>query len=190
MDRAYLHARGVLAVLALHREIEKSFFGHLRRIVVMFGVFKIDKTSSLKSENPDPMQLWLVSGIIVFSYTRVNASSAADAPRKFKTITPEDIGKGFLRADLKFLPVFLRVPLFQLDNDGFLFFTSHFMKMSLEEVFSLLLRARREERDSHPCDGSQGKIAEKLPSRITFLILISHHGFLPDGKAEVQASMA
>jgi hypothetical protein len=81
-------------------------FWDLRRIVVMLGVFKIDKVSSLKPENSDPMELRFISGIIIFFYTGIDASSAADAPGEFKTVAPEGIGEGFLCADLKFLSVF------------------------------------------------------------------------------------
>jgi len=189
MDRAYLHARRVLTVLALYRQIDKPFLWDLRRIVVMFGVFKIDKISSLKPENPDPLELRFVAGIIVFFYTGIDASSAADAPGKFKTITPQGIGEGLLCADLKFLPVLSVVSFFQLGNDVFLLFRGHFAKMFLQEILGLFLRARGEYGKRKTCQSGQGEIAEKFSSRITFIILILHRGFFPDDKVAARASM-
>jgi hypothetical protein len=61
VDRAHLYTRRVLTLLALNRQIDKSFFWNEIRAVVMFGVFKIDQVSSLESENPDPLKLRVVS---------------------------------------------------------------------------------------------------------------------------------
>jgi hypothetical protein len=143
MDRAYLDARRVLTVLALYRKIDEPFLWDLRRIVVMLGVFKIDKISSLKPENPDPLELRFLAGIIVFFYTGIDASSAADASGEFETVTPQGMGESFLCADLKFLPVLSVVSFFQLGNDLFLLFGSHFAKMLLQEILGLLLCAVR-----------------------------------------------
>jgi hypothetical protein len=144
MNRAYLHTRRVLTVLALHRQIDESFLWDLRRIVVMLRVFKINQISSLESQHPDPVELRLVARIIVFFRTRIDTSSAADAPRKLKTVTPEGVRKGFLCADLKFFPILSRVPFLQLGNHPFLFFRAHFSKMLLEKILGLFLRARGE----------------------------------------------
>jgi hypothetical protein len=144
MHRADLHARRILAVLALDRQIEEVFLRDLRGIIVMLGVFKIDQIPPLEPENPDPMELRFVAGIIVFFYTRVDASSAADAPGKFKTVTPQGVGEGPLCTDLKSLPVLSGVPFFELGNDVFLFFGGHFAKVLLQKIFGLFLRARGE----------------------------------------------
>ena len=127
--------------------------------------------------------------MIVFFHTGIDASPAASTPGKFKAITPQGIGKGLLCADLKFLPVLSGVPFFQLGNDVFLFFGGHFAKMFLQEIFRLFLRARGEYGKRNTCQGGQGKITEKLSSRITSIILILHRGFLPDDKGEARASM-
>ncbi len=105
----------------------------------MLGVLKIDKGSSLKPQNPDPVELRFVPGVIVFFRAGVNAPSATDTPGKLKAVTPDGVGHCFLCADLEFLPVFPRVPLFQLGNDAFLLFRGHFAKMFLKEVFGLFL---------------------------------------------------
>jgi hypothetical protein len=145
MDRAYLHTRGVLAVLALNRQIDEAFLWDCLRIIVMLGVFKIDKISSLEPENPDPLKLRFIAGIIVFFNTGIDTSSTADAPGQLKTVTPEGMGKGFLCAHLKFLLIFSKVFFFQSDDEKFLFFLRHLKKMFLQEVFGFLLRARRKE---------------------------------------------
>lgn len=79
MNRAYFYARRIFTVLALYRHIDEIFFRNQRRVVVMLGVFKIDKISPFEPENPDPMELRLVARIIVFFYTCIDASSAANA---------------------------------------------------------------------------------------------------------------
>ena len=86
----------------------------------MFGVLKVDQVSPLEPEDPDPVELTVGAGVIVFFDTGIDASSAPDAPGKLKAISPEGIGKGFLRADLEFLPVLWKVPLLQLGNHPFL----------------------------------------------------------------------
>ena len=117
MDRTYLYARGVLAVLALNRQIDKPLFRNEGRFVVMFGVLKIDQATPLKPEDPDPVELMVRSGVIVFFDTGVDAFSAPDAPGKIQAISPEGIRKGLLRADLEFFPVFFKVSLFQFGDD-------------------------------------------------------------------------
>ena len=107
MDRTNLHTGRVLTLLALNREIDETLSPGQVRIIIMFRVFEIDQVSSLEPENPDPVKLRIMARMIVFFHTGIDASPAADASGKFKTITPEGIGKGFLCADLKFLSVFL-----------------------------------------------------------------------------------
>jgi len=107
VHRTDLHARRVFTVLALHGHVEKPFLRDLGRIVVMLGVFKIDQVSSLEPEDPDPVELGFVSGVIVFFYTGINAPPAADTAGKLKTVAPESIGECILRTDLEFLPVLL-----------------------------------------------------------------------------------
>jgi hypothetical protein len=71
----------------------------------MFGVFKIEQVSSLEPKNPDPLKLGVMSGVIVFFYTSINAPPATNTARKFKAIAPEGIGQSSLCADLKFLTI-------------------------------------------------------------------------------------
>jgi hypothetical protein len=92
MDRTYLHTRGILAVLALDRQIDEPFFWDQVRIIIMFGVFEIDQVSSLEPENPDPLKLRVMSGIIIFFYASINAPPTTNTARKFKAIAPEGIG--------------------------------------------------------------------------------------------------
>jgi hypothetical protein len=61
MDRTYLHTRRILTLLALNGEIDESFFWNQVRVIVMFRVFKIDQVSSFESENPDPLELGVVT---------------------------------------------------------------------------------------------------------------------------------
>jgi hypothetical protein len=145
VDGTNLHTRRVLTLLALNRQIDEPLLGDLRRIVIMLGVFKIDKIPSLESENPDPLELRFIAGIIVFFYARIDASSATDAPGKVKTVAPQGIGDSSLCADFKFLSVFLRISLFQLSNDALLFIRGQFAKMLLEKILSFLLAAGGEE---------------------------------------------
>jgi hypothetical protein len=155
----------------------------------MLRAFKIDQISTLEPENSYPMKLGFVARIIVFSYACVDTPPAADAPGKFKAVAPQGSRQSFLCANVKFLPVSLRVSFFQLGNDALLFFGGHFVKMFLEEILCLVLRARGEYGKGQTCQGGHGKIAEKVSSGVTFLILILHRGFLPDEKEEVRASM-
>ena len=117
MDRAYFYAGRVLAVLALDRKIDKPLFRYQGSFVVMFGVLKVDQATPLKPEDPDPVELMVRSGVIVFFDTGVDAFSASDAPGEIQSIPPEGIRKGLLRADLEFLPVFFKVSLFEFGDD-------------------------------------------------------------------------
>jgi hypothetical protein len=42
MDRTYLHAGRLLALLTLNGEIDKTLFRYNIRIIIVFGVFEID----------------------------------------------------------------------------------------------------------------------------------------------------
>ena len=147
MDRAYLYAGRVLAVLALNREIKKPFLWDLRRIIVMLGVIEFDEASPLESENPDPLKLVLGARVIIFFYTRVDAPSASDASGKIEAVSPEGVRNGLLCADLEFFSVFLKVSLLQFGNDPFLIFRRHLLKTLLQEVLGFLFRAGGEKRD-------------------------------------------
>jgi hypothetical protein len=78
MDRTNLHARRVFTVLALHGHVEKPFLRDLGRVVIMLGVFKIDQVSPFEPEDPDPVELRFVAGVIIFFYTGIDAPPAAD----------------------------------------------------------------------------------------------------------------
>jgi hypothetical protein len=155
MDRAYLHAGRVLTLLTLNGKIDESLFWNQVRVIIMFRIFKIDQVSSLEPENPDPLELGVMAGRIVFFHTGINASTAANTSRKLKAICPKSIGHGLLCADLKFPSIFLKVSLFQICDDAFLFFFCHFMKMFLQKVFSFLLCAGGEKRKRKTCQGGQ-----------------------------------
>lgn len=156
----------------------------------MLGVFEVDQVPSLEPENPDPLELRFVAGMIVFFDTGIDASSAADTPGKFKTVTPQGIRESILGADLKFFSIFLIVPLLQLGNDLLFLFGRHLAKMLLQEILGFFLGARRKDRKRSTCQRCQRKITEKLPSRITSILLILHRGFLPDDKGEARALRA
>ena len=113
----------------------------------MFRVLEIDQVSSFKPEDPDPLELTFISGVIVLFDTGINTSPASNAPGKLETVTPEGILLGFLRADLKFPSIFLLISFLQFGNEAFLFLLCHLQKMFLKEVFGFLFGARREERD-------------------------------------------
>jgi hypothetical protein len=153
MDRTYFYTGRILALLALNGEIDESFFWNQFRVIIMFGVFKIDQVSSLEPENSDPLELGVMAGRIVFFHTGINTSSAANTSGKLQAICPKSIGNRFLRADLKFPPIFLQVSLFQLCNDTFLFFLGHLAEMFLQKILSLLLCAGGEERKRKACQG-------------------------------------
>jgi len=155
MDRTDLHTRRILTLLTLNRKIDESLFWNQVRVIIMFRIFKIDQVSSLEPENPDPVELGMMAGRIVFFYTGINASSAANTSRKLKAICPKSIGHGLLCTDLKFPSIFLKVSLFQLFNNPFLFFFCHFMEMFLQKVLSFLLGAGREKRERKTCQGGQ-----------------------------------
>jgi hypothetical protein len=147
VDRTHFHTGRLLTLLALNGEIDKSFFWNQIGVIIMFGVFKIDQVSSLEPENPDPLKLRVMPRMIVFFHTGVDASSAPNTSGKLQAVCPKGIWNRLLGADLKFPSVFLRVPLFQLCNDTFLFFRCHFPKMFLQKVLGLLLCTGGEKRD-------------------------------------------
>ncbi len=105
MNRAYLHAGRFLTLLALDGDVDESFLRDRFGIIVMLGVFEIDQASPLEPDDPDPVELAIVSGIVILLGAGIDTSSSADTSRKLKPITPEGFGKGFLSADLKLLPV-------------------------------------------------------------------------------------
>jgi hypothetical protein len=107
MNRTYLHTGRVLALLALDREIDEPLLRNGIRVIIMFRVFEIDQVSSLESEDPDPVELRIIARMIVFLHTSINASSTANTSRKLQAVSPEGMGNGFLRADLKFPSIFL-----------------------------------------------------------------------------------
>jgi hypothetical protein len=146
VDRTNLHARRLLTLLTLNGEIDKTLFRNDIRVVMVFRVFKIDQVSSFEPEHPNPLKLGIMSRMIIFLHTSINASSAPYASGKLQAICPEGIGNGLLGADLKFPSIFLRVSLFQPCNDTFLLFFCHFSEMFLQEVLSFLLGAGGEER--------------------------------------------
>jgi hypothetical protein len=176
-------------LLTLNGQIDESFFRNQVRVIVMFRVFKIDQVSSFESEHPDPLKLRIMARVVILFHTGIDASSAPDASGKLQAVCPKGIGNGLLGADLKFSSIFLQVSLFQLGNDMFLFFGCHFPKMFLQEILGLFLGARGKHGERSACRSGQGKIAEKLSSRITSLILFLHRGFLPDDEVGARASM-
>jgi len=105
MNRTSLHAGWILTLLTLDGDVDGSFLRDRFGIIVMLGVFEIDQASPLEPDDPDPVELAIVSGVVILLGAGIDAPSAADTPRKLKPITPESFGKGFLSADLKLLPV-------------------------------------------------------------------------------------
>ncbi len=148
----------------------------------MLGIFKVDQIPPPESEDPDPVELRVMTRVIVFFYAGVDAPPAPDAARKFKAVTPEGIGQSILCADFKVLPVLLIVSFFQFGDDALLLFRGHLSKMFLEKILGLLLAAVGEERQRSSGQGSQGKITDKLSSRVTFIL----HDSCPS-VAEVEA---
>jgi len=151
MDRTYLHTGRILTLLTLNGEIDESFFWNQIRVIIMFRVFEIDKVSSLEPENPDPLELRIMARMIIFFHTGIDTSPAANASRKFKTVSPEGIRNGLFCTDLEFSTIFLQVSLFEFCNDTFLFFLGHFAEMFLQKVLRFLLGARGEERKRKTC---------------------------------------
>jgi hypothetical protein len=71
----------------------------------------------------------------------------------------------------------------------FLFFGRHFPKMFLQEILAFFLGARGEHGERSTRHSGQGKISEKLSSRIMSMVSISHRGFLSDDEVEDRALM-
>ena len=76
MNRAYLNARGIFAMLTLDRHIDKVFFRNRIGIVVVLSVLEIYKVSLLEPEYPYPLGLSLEARVVVLSHTGIYASSA------------------------------------------------------------------------------------------------------------------
>jgi hypothetical protein len=174
-------------LLTLNGEVDESFFWNQVGVIVMFRVFKVDQVSSFESENPDPLKLRVMARMVILFHTGIDASPTTDTSRKLQAVCPKGIGNRLLGADLKFSSIFLLISLLQLCNDMFLFFFCHLAKMFLQEIFGLFLGAGGEQGERSTCGGGEGEVAEKLSSRITFMVSISHRGFLSDDEAEARA---
>ena len=94
MDRTYLHAGRVLTLLALNGQIDESFFRNQVRVIVMFGVFKIDQVSSLESENPDPVELRIMAGVDYFLSHRHRRISCSQCIGKARGRIPRGYREG------------------------------------------------------------------------------------------------
>jgi hypothetical protein len=125
--------------------------------------------------------------VVILFHAGINASSASNASGELEAVCPIGIGNGLLGADLEFSSVFLLVSLFELCNDAFLFFGCHFPKMLLQEILGFFLRARGEDGERSPSHSGQGKIAEKLSSRVMSMVRILHRDLLSDDKVEARA---
>ena len=101
----------------------------------------------------------ILTRIVIFIGTGINAPSTSDTARQVQTIAPEGVRECFLRADCKFLAVFLLISLFPFGNKSFLLVRGHLAKMLLEEIFLFLFRARKEG-ERNPCQGSKGKVTK------------------------------
>jgi hypothetical protein len=159
MDWTHLHTRRVLTVLTLDGHVNEPRLRNLFGIVIMLGILQIDQGALLEPDDPNPVELRIVTGVVVFIHTGIDAPPTTDAAREIQTITPQRIRKRFLRTDRKFLSVFLLVSLFELANDSFLLVRRHLAKMLLKEIFLLLFRARNEG-ERKPCQGSKGKVTK------------------------------
>ena len=112
----------------------------------MLGVFEVDQVTPLELEDPDPLELMFVTGVIILFYTRIDTSSAPDAPGKVQPVPPQRIRNSLLRTDLKFFTIFLKVSLFKFGNDPLLLFRRHLLKTFLQEVLGFFLRTGGEKR--------------------------------------------
>jgi hypothetical protein len=169
MDWTYLHTRRVLTVLALDGHVHESRLRNLFGIVIMLGILQIDQGALLEPDDPNPVQLRIVTGVVIFNGTGIDASSASDTTREVQTIAPEGVWDCFLGADRKFLAVFLLVSLFPFGDGSFLLVRRHLAKMLLEEILLLLFRARKEG-ERNPCQGSKGKVTKQLSPGESFTL--------------------
>jgi len=160
MDRTDLHTRWILAVLTLDGHVHESRLRNLFGIVIMLGILQIDQGALLEPDDPNPMQLRILTRIVIFIGTGIDAPSASDTARQVQTIAPEGVRDRFLRADCKLLAVSLLVSLFPFGNESFLLVRGHLEKMLLEEIF--LLSFVQERREKKPCQGSKGKATKQL----------------------------
>jgi hypothetical protein len=181
VDRADFYAGRLLTLLTLNGKIDESLLGNDFGVIVMVRVFEIDQVPSLEPENPDPLELRVMAGIIIFFHASIDASAAANTPGKLEAVSPKGIRNSLLCADLEFPPIFLQVSLFQFFNDTFLFFLCHFAEMFLQKVLSLLLGAGGEERKRKTCEGGEGKITNELSSGVTSILHYESFGLIGGG---------
>jgi hypothetical protein len=176
MDRTNFYTGRVLTLLALDGQVGEARFRNQIGIIVMFRIFKIDQVSSFEPEDPDPLELAFISGVIVFLHAGIDASPAADAAGKLKAIPPKSAGQGFLRADLEFSPVSSLVLPFQSGNGAFLILFRHLLKVLLQKFFSLFLGTGGEKGNGNARQRSERKITNKLSPCIISLLHPSFHG--------------
>jgi hypothetical protein len=159
MDRTDLHTRWILAVLTLDGHVHEPRLRNLFGIVIMLGILQIDQAALFEPDDPNPVELRILTRIVIFIGTGIDAPSTSDTARQVQTIAPEGVRECFLRADCKFLAVFLLISLFPFGNKSFLLVRGHLAKMLLEEIFFLLFSARKEG-ERNPRQGSKGKITK------------------------------
>ena len=84
VDGTDLHARRVLALLALHRHVEETLLRHLLRIVIVLGLLDVERTVR-HFQHADVLNL-RVARLVVFRDAGVDAFAAADAAREVQAI--------------------------------------------------------------------------------------------------------
>jgi hypothetical protein len=161
MNRTHFYTRWVLTVLALHGHINESRLRDLFGIVIMLGILQIDQGAFFEPDNPNPVQLRIVTGVVIFIGTGIDTFSAPDTAGEVKTVAPESVRERLLRAHRELFTIFLPISLFPFSDESFLLVRRHLAKMLLKEILLLLFRARNEG-ERNPCQGSKGKVTKQL----------------------------
>ncbi len=76
-------------MLALDGQVEIFFLRNEGRVIVMLGVFKVDQGSLLESDDPDPVELGMPPGVVIFFCTGIDALPAADTPGEIEPVAPQ-----------------------------------------------------------------------------------------------------
>jgi len=66
-------------MLALYRHVDESRLRYQRGIVIMLGILQIDQSALLEPDDSNPVELRVLTGIVIFLGTGIDAPSTSDA---------------------------------------------------------------------------------------------------------------
>ncbi len=81
-------------MLALDGQVEISFLRNEGRVIVMLGVLELIRLPLLSLNDPDPVELGMPPGVVIFFCTGIHAPPAADTPGEIEPVAPQGVREG------------------------------------------------------------------------------------------------